>query len=69
MSRFRFSVVALGVIVAAITTIGARAASPSARPAARVSARPAPARPAGAHRQAPPTHADSEWATAAHVAW
>jgi len=72
MSLFRLTVIGLGIVVVAITSVGASAASATARAARqhrvapdtgklqRVSARDT------RHAGSP---ADSEWATAAHVAW
>ena len=73
MSLFRLTVIGLGIVVVAITSIGASASSAtgratrqhrvapdSATTVQRVSARDA------RHAGSP---ADSEWATAAHVAW
>ena len=73
MSRFKVSLVALGIIVVAIVSIGAFAGQASARSRAhagrpRATSRavpPAPVRVA----TLPAAKADSEWALASHVNW
>ena len=72
MSLFRLTVIGLGIVVIAITAIGAAATSATARggrhraPAASPRTHPPPAQRVSARAA---SAADSEWATAAHVAW
>ena len=73
MSRFKVSVVALGVIVLAIVTIGACAGQAGAAPHT-TSAAPQRVSRAAVSSQLPRDRmlgsaADSEWAMAAHVNW
>ena len=70
MSLFRLTVIGLGIVVVAITCIGASASSATARASRRHAAPPASVQRVSArdtrHGGSP---VDSEWATAAHVAW